>query len=396
MNLYRNKNFTILYSITILSTFGSTIYTFILPLLIYDLSQSALAMSTMRIVDFLPNVLLGMLAGAIVDRVNRNMMITYGGFLKVLLSAFLTFVIYLNAVEPWHLYLLGFLISTVSYTVGNATHAIIPQLFDKKWMTDIQAKFSFVNTFVSIIGPSLAGALLLIIAYDHLMIVYTVSLLTIWIISLFIDHTTTPERLKKQSLLEDMKEGIQELFGNKLLLTPTLSILLVNLATSLIIGVLMFYVVDILGETKEQLGLMYSIAALGGLVGARLIKPLRKRWTRGSIYIGLHAIDAFVLVFFFFATTWWQLGILLAFRSCTTVITNIIYLAIRQESTPNHLLGRVAGTSSMFMKLALPIGLFFGGIWAETFPIPYIFIISASIVLSICILLRKNNFQKLV
>lgn len=396
MNLYRNKNFTILYSITILSTFGSTIYTFILPLLIYDLSQSALAMSTIRIVDFLPNVLLGMLAGAVVDRVNRNIMIVYGGLLKAILSAFLTFVIYLNSVELWHLYLLGFLISTVSYTVGNATHAIMPQLFDKALMTDIQAKFSFVNTFVSIIGPSLAGVLLLIIAYDHLMIVYTVTLLVIWAFSLFIDKTPTPERLKRQSLLEDMKEGIQELFGNKLLLVPTISILFVNLATSLIIGVLVFYVVDILGETKEQLGLMYSIAALGGLLGARLIKPLRKRWTRGSIYIGLHAIDAFVLVLFFFATTWWQLGILLAFRSCTTVITNIIYLAVRQESTPNHLLGRVSGTSSMFMKLALPVGLFLGGIWAETFPIPYIFIISAFIVLSICILLQKNNFQTMV
>jgi len=393
MNLYRNKNFTILYSITILSTFGSTIYTFTLPLLIYEISQSALAMSTMRIVDFLPNVILGMLAGAIVDRVNRNIMITYGGLLKVLLATFLTFIIYLNTVELWHLYLLGFLISTVSYTVGNATHAIIPQLFDKTWMTDIQAKFSFVNTIVSIIGPSLAGALLLLIDYDHLMIVYTVSLLVVWTFSLFIGQTPTPERLKKQSLLEDMKEGIQELFGNKQLLIPTISILFVNLATSLIIGVLVFYVVDILGETKEQLGLMYSIAALGGLIGARLIKPLRKRWSRGSIYIWLHAIDAFVLVLFFFATTWWQLGILLAFRSCTTVISNIIYLAIRQESTPNHLLGRVAGTSSMFMKLALPIGLFIGGIWAETFPIPYIFIISALIVLSICILLRKNNFQ---
>ena len=393
MNLYRNKNFTILYSITILSTFGSTIYTFILPLLIYEISQSALAMSTMRIVDFLPNVILGMLAGAIVDRVNRNIMITYGGLLKVLLATFLTFIIYLNTVELWHLYLLGFLISTVSYTVGNATHAIIPQLFDKTWMTDIQAKFSFVNTIVSIIGPSLAGALLLLIDYDHLMIVYTVSLLVVWTFSLFIGQTPTPERFKKQSLLEDMKEGIQELFGNKQLLIPTISILFVNLATSLIIGVLVFYVVDILGETKEQLGLMYSIAALGGLIGARLIKPLRKRWSRGSIYIWLHAIDAFVLVLFFFATTWWQLGILLAFRSCTTVISNIIYLAIRQESTPNHLLGRVAGTSSMFMKLALPIGLFIGGIWAETFPIPYIFIISALIVLSICILLRKNNFQ---
>ena len=72
----------------------------------------------------------------------------------------------------------------------------------------------------------------------------------------------------------------------------------------------------------------------------------------------MHAVDSFDLVLFFFAITWWKLGVLLAFRSCTTVITNIIYLSLRQGSGPNYLLGRVAGTSSMFMKLAIPIGLF--------------------------------------
>lgn len=395
MNLFLNKNFNILYLTTIFSTFGSTIYTFILPLLIYDISKSAIAMSAMRIVDFLPNILLGMIAGAIVDRINRNIMIKYGGFIKFLFSALLTYVIFFDMVQLWHLYVLGFLISTVGYTVGNASHAIIPQLFDKTLMTDIQAKFSFINTFVSIIGPSIAGALLLFIAYDQLMIVYTLSLLIIWIISLWIDHTPTPERQNKQLFVDDIKEGIIELFSNKQLLTPTLAILFVNFATSLIIGVLVFYVVDILGETKEQLGLMYSIGALGGLVGAQLIKPLRNRWTRGSIFIRLQVIDGFTLVLFFFANTWWQLGILLAVRSCTTIITNIIYLAVRQESTPNHLLGRVSGTSSMFMKLALPIGLFIGGIWAETLPIPYIFLISALIVFSIYMTLQKNNFHTL-
>ncbi|MFC4355622.1 MFS transporter [Chryseomicrobium palamuruense] len=396
MTLFANRNFLLLYFITILSTFGTVVYTFVLPLIIYELSQSALAMSTMRIMDFLPNVLLGVLAGVFVDRINRNVMIRYGGLIKFILSCLMTFIIFSGDVELWHLYILGFFISTVGYTVGNASHAIIPQLFHREQMTDIQAKFSFVNTLITIIGPSIAGALLLLVAYEQLLFVYTLSLFCVWVMSTFLDATATPERPKPQSIAQDIKEGLRELFGNAQLLIPTIAILFINLATSLIIGVLVFYVIDVLGESQEQLGLMYSIGAVGGLLGAQLIKPLRKKWNRGTIFIALHLIDACALVLFFFADSWWQLGLLLAVRTCTTVMTNIIYLAIRQESTPNHLLGRVAGTSSMFMKLALPIGLFIGGIWAEVLPIPYLFLISAGIVIAIFVFMLRSNFHEVV
>ncbi|RJG18867.1 hypothetical protein DQX05_26815 [Paenibacillus thiaminolyticus] len=70
----------------------------------------------------------------------------------------------------------------------------------------------------------------------------------------------------------------------------------------------------------------------GGIAGAQGQKLLRKKWTRGAIFHAMLCIDAVVLCFFFFAGTWWQLAILLACRICTTVIVNIIYLAIRQES----------------------------------------------------------------
>ncbi|WPK11773.1 MFS transporter [Lysinibacillus louembei] len=392
MNLYRNRNFLILYIGTIASTVSYQLYHFILPLFIYDLTKSALAMSTMRIMDFLPNVLLGMLAGVLVDRINRNKMLKYAGFVKVMLATMLTVVILLDAVQLWHMYVLGFFIATVSYTFGNAQHAIVPQLFDKALMTEIQEKLSFVSTLLSILGPSLVGMLLIFIAYDYLFIVYAGALIIIWLSVFFLDETVTPERLNKQSIWADMKEGFIELFGNKTLFYPTMSILFANLATSFILGVLAFYVVDVLGQTKEQLGFMYSIAAIGGLIGAKLLQPLRKKWTRGKIFTVIYLMDSVALLFFFFATTWWQLSILLAARTCTSVMINIIYFAIRQESTPNHLLGRVAGTSSMLMKLALPAGLFIGGLWAEMLPIPYIFLLSACIVLVIFIVLTKQRF----
>lgn len=396
MNIYANYNFRYLYLINILSAISSTIFTFIIPLVLYDITKSALAMSTMRMMEFLPNVLLGMVAGVIVDRVNRNIMITYGGFIKFMLSIFLLLSVAAEHTTLWHLYVIGFLLSTVSYTVGNASNAITPQLFDKSWMTEIQSKFSLIFTISSIVGPMIAGGLLIWLSYDQFLWVYVACMGLSWLFATRIEQTETPIRPVKQSIWLDMKEGIRELVGNRQLFTPTITILIANFATSLVIGVLTFYVLDVLGNTKEQLGMMYSIAALGGIVGAKMMAPLRKKYRRGQIYALLPLFDALVLVLFVFTKAWWVLGLLLAIRTCISVMTNIIYLAIRQESTPNHLLGRVAGTSSMLMKLALPAGLLIGGVWAEMLPIHYIFILSALAVCCNFLLLKRAKFEEIV
>lgn len=395
MNLYANKTFRQLYSIKVLSAVSSTIYTFIIPLVLYDLTKSAVAMSMMRMVEFLPNVLLGMIVGVIVDRLNRNIMLIYGGLIQFVLSVCLLFSITAEQTAVWHLYVLGFLLSMIGYTIGNASNAITPQLFEKSLMTDIQAKFSLVFTISSIIGPSIAGMLLVWFDYDAFLWLYVICMGLSWMIACMIKKTDTPVHPQQQSIWADMKEGIRELAGNKQLFTPTITILISNFASSLIIGVMTFYVLDILGNTKEQLGLMYTIAAIGGIFGAKIMKPLRSKFRRGQIYCSLVLMEAVILIVFFFAYSWWLLGILLAFRTCISVITNIIYLAIRQETTPNHLLGRVAGTSSMLMKLVVPLGLMIGGFWAEAWPVPYIFFISALAVLLNYFLLQRAKFSEI-
>lgn len=394
MNLYANKNFQNLFSITVLSAISSTIFTFIIPLMLYDLTKSALAMSTMRVMEFLPNVLLGMLAGVIVDRVNRNLMLTYGGLIKFILAILLWLSITANEPALWQLYILGFLLSTVSYTVGNASNAITPQLFDKSSMTEIQSKFSLIYTLSAIVGPSLIGALLVWLSYDHFLAIYVICMGLCWGLSHRIERTATPDHPVKQSIIADMKEGVRELIGNKQVFAPTITILVTNFGTSLCIGVLAFYVLDVLGNSKEQLGFMYTISAVGGILGAKLISPLRKKFRRGQIYVAFPLIDVVVLVLFYFAHSWILLGILLAFRTCLATMSNIIFLAIRQESTPNHLLGRVAGTSSMLMKLALPVGLLIGGIWAEVLPIPWIFLLAAVAMLSNFFILKRAKFSE--
>jgi len=396
-SLWSNKNFLLIWFGSIISSFGSQMYTIAIPLLIYQISQSALAMSTMRAIEFFPNILIGMLAGVLVDRFSRKKMMQWMSFIQFASVFGMVTLLWTDQIEIWHLYILGFILSSAGYTFGNAHHSVIPQVVTKEQLTSANAKLSFVGTLIQTVGPGLAGTFLVLFSFTSTLSIYLVCL---FILFLCVYQVQVPIHIEKKqgktSIWQDMKEGIQALLVNKTLLTPTITVLFINFASSLVIGVLTFYTIDKLGATEAQIGLMFSISAIGGLIGATLVSRIRKKYGRGNIFTFCLLIDVIGIGYLVIAPTWWAIGIALAVRAFSTTLSNIVYFTIRQEFTPNHLLGRVAGTSSMLMKLTLPFGLFISGLWAEWLPIPILFAISSGIFFILFIRLYRHPFRKLV
>lgn len=395
MNLLKNSNFQKLYVISLLVNISMTTFSFILPLILYEYTKSAIAMSTMRLMDFLPNVILGMFIGVLIDRMNRRLTMLWGNVIRTLFAFSLTVVLTTTEFSLWSVYVLGFVISSLGYMIGSATNAIMPQLFERSQMTEIQTRLSLQSTLVSIIGPGLLGMLLLWSSNAVFLWLFVGCNLLIVFVTALLQKVPNPER-STQTLWQDLKEGYDELIRNKSLFIQTWTIFFSNFASSLIIGVLTFYTLDTLQFTKEELGFMLTLSAFGGILGAKIIRPLRNKYRRGQIYTYSMTVEVLILIAFMFAQTWWLLGILLASRTAISTMTNIVYLALRQETTPNHLLGRVAGTTSMIMKLALPFGLLVGGYWADHFAIPPIFLISAIIISINVFILFKTKFTHTV
>ena len=71
-SIWQHKNFVILLSTGFLLSFGSRVYELALPLIIYELTQSSVAMGTMRAIQFLPILLFGMAIGVFVDRADKK------------------------------------------------------------------------------------------------------------------------------------------------------------------------------------------------------------------------------------------------------------------------------------------------------------------------------------
>lgn len=272
---WHNRNFMLLWSGSLISNIGYQMYIIAIPLLIYDLSRSALAMSMMRAIEFLPNIFIGILAGVFVDRLNRKRMMQWTSGIRVVAMLGIVLLLLSDGLSLWSLYVLGFILSVASYTFGNAHHAVLPQIVDKEELTSANAKLSFINTLIQTIGPGVAGAFLMIYSYTATLTIYTVSLLVLLIsVSLLSLPSIERKKHKDSSIKEDMIEGIEELLRNKLLLTPTITVVFMNFASSLVIGVLVFFVKDQLGATASQIGFMFSISAVGGFIGALVVSRI--------------------------------------------------------------------------------------------------------------------------
>ncbi|WP_316572100.1 MFS transporter [Neobacillus sp. YIM B06451] len=391
-SLWKQRNFLLLWTSGLIWSFGFQFYYVALPLLIYKLTQSASAMSTMRAIEFIPNIVFGMIIGVLVDRYSRKGVMFSTTLVQVCCMLALVLLLVSDQLQIWHMYLIGFIISTAGYAFGNAQHSAFPQIFGKEQLTEANSHFSFANTLMNMIGPGIAGMMIAWLSYEANFIVYLVLLLISLILVQLtaIPKTAIPVNQKgKASIRGEMKEGWDELIQNKLLLAPTIIILLLNFINGLG-NIVVFYAVDLLHATEEQVGFMLSIGAVGGLLGALVMPHLKKRFRRGQLFLyAMYFVLAGTLILNF-ATTWWLVGISQFIRTFAVIVINVNYLSFRQEFTPNHLLGRVAGTSSMLMKLALPLGLFISGIWAEVWNVSSLFVCCSILMFLLCIGMRGN------
>lgn len=374
----KNKNFLLIWLGSTLYYFTFNIFTLALPLMIYDLTKSTFSMSAMRAIEFLPNILLAVFIGVITDRFHRKKVLLGAVGIKTLSIGAIFLMLVFTELNLWLLYLLGFILYTSSYTFGNAYHSIMPIVVKREQLTEVNSYLTLTRQLNSIIGPPFAGLVLLVTSYK-----YSISITLIGLIILMISVSllNIPEMEKKvtskrKGVFAEIKEGWDCLTENRYLWSLTIIVCISNIAASLTFAVFIYYALDAYQIGKVNLGLIISSSALGGIVSAIIAKKLLKWFTRGMLILYSLIISGIGFFVLFSLSHWLGLAVGLFFIGFSGTLSGIYYSTLRQESTPNHLLGRVTGTTSMIMKLAVPFSFLLGGALGEFILIQNIFFFS--------------------
>src|SRR5437867_4546681 len=290
----RNRNYALLWWGQLVSELGNRFHWFAVSLWVYSLTRSAAAVSLAVSAMFVGGLLVGLWAGAIVDRLDRRKILIVSDVVRAVLVAAIP---PLMGIHLWLAYADLALISVASSFFRPAMFAVIPKVVNKRDILPANSFFTAMDTGTEILGPALAGFIAfqyrdvpLLHRYAPLLyfdaFTYVFSALCLMGTSVSAMRETRVERPDKQSMLNDIAEGFQYIRQDPLqrqlfvLIFPAYLVGsgLNALATPLAKGVV--------GITDVDFGTFNSVWGVGFLVASLLVGWFGDRVSKSALIIG--------------------------------------------------------------------------------------------------------------
>lgn len=378
VQLLKNTNFLKIWSAQLVSQIASNLLNFALIIRIFDLAAHTpfanIAVSLLILSFGIPSIVFAVLAGAYVDHLDRKKVLVITNVLRaILVLSFLFFEQNLIMV-----YVLVFLVSTLSQFFTPAEGAALPKLVEKKQFLAANSLFLFTLYSSFVIGYSLAGPV--IAAFGGQAVYYLVSVsfviaaLLSWGLPQLKPITTGINfaEINKQ-VFSTIRASMKQIFTSRNLILP-----IINLT----IGQMMINVIAVLAPGLALMLFNQSLA----VVSVKLIVPAAIGMVAGAIVVGQFlkntkktklitlgiALAAVMLIsiiavyhlrymsYFSYLVVGFSVGLGFA-----NGLVSVSAQTLLQLNSTDEQRGKIFGTLNMMMNMAATIPVLLAGITAD-------------------------------
>lgn len=371
------------------SGLGNGITTVALPLVaVLTLQATALDVGLLAAAVWLPWLIMGLPAGAWVDRLPRRGIMIVCNLVSAAMYASVPIAGWLDQLTLTHLFIVALVCGTSAVFFSTACHAYVPAILAQPDLADGNAKLQVSEAGTRVLGRSAAGftaqalgATVGLLLDSLTFLVSTVCLLGI---------RTREERPARQaggtSLVREIAEGLRFLNRDPYLRPIVIYGATLNLLLMGYQAVQVVFLVRTIGVSAGVVGLLVMCASLGGVLGALLATRLCRRWGNARALVLSQALACpFALLL---PLTTPGLGLLL-FASGAFVlgvgvsVGNVVVGTFRQSYCPPHLLGRVSSASMATNQGTIAIGSALGGVLGSAIGIrPTMWVLTAPLALT--------------
>lgn len=371
--LLRHRDFQRLWAADALSQVGTQVTVIALPLLaIRLLDAGPFEVGLLATFEFLAFLLIGLPAGAWVDRVRRRNVLMITDLLRAALFGSLPVAWWLDVLTLPQVYLVALLAGACTVFFDVAYQSYLPHLVGREHLVEGNAKLQGTQSVAQVAGPTLGGVLVQVLSAPYAILLDAVSFLCSAVaIGSISSREPRPERAPDRNLVREVREGLAFVFGHRLLRAIAACTAVSNLFSNVAMVALVVLLADPaeLNLSAGAIGLVFSASAVGGLLGA-LVARRFAGWVGQGPALWIPALaQAAAMTAMPFVQRGWQLGLLAAASvviGIAVVVYNITQVSFRQLLCPERLLGRMNATIRFAVWGTIPIGSLAGGVLGST------------------------------
>lgn len=377
------RGFLALWSATAVSSLGDGMRIVAFPLLAASLTRNPTAIASVFAAGFLPWPLLGLYAGAIVDRSDRRELMWRVNSVRALVVAAFTVLVATAGAPVIALAVTSFLIGTGETLFANATSSIVPQIVEQPALYRANARLQVAQVLCSSIIGMPVGVILFGIAHAAPFAGDATSFAAAALLIWSIRGSYRPEQVtERRSLTHELVAGLRWLFGHRFLRTAYLLIIAVNATLGAGEAVLVLYNRDELKHGDIGYTLLLTTMAIGAIGGSLAAPFLRRKLGLRVISVGSAAGQAAALLIAGLTTEYVIALAGIALVGAATGCWNVTVISYRQSAVPAHLLGRVTSSSRVLALSATPIGAELGGLAARGYGLHAPYLIGGCVLLA--------------
>jgi len=277
----RERNFRLYWLGQAVSNIGNWMQVVALGWFILQLTGSPIALGLLGLVQFLPILLFSLVGGIFADRFLRLHLLVVTQSAAMVLAFILTILASMDKPPLWSLLLIAALSAAVTAIDNPARQAFLSDLVDKDLLLSAVALNASVYNGAAVVGPSLAGLVLLRVGASGCFLLNAFSFLAVLfaLAAISIEKTNQGRvSLTFASRNNSFTTSLRE-FGSLRHQSAILAVLGIAAATSLLgrpyLLLMPAFAREVQHVGPQGLGLMVAASGLGSLIGALLLASLR-------------------------------------------------------------------------------------------------------------------------
>ena len=363
----RHREYRSVLAATSLSSIGTQVSAIAIPLAaLLVLHAGIFQVSVLSGVEALPMLIIGLPAGAWVDRLRRRLVMIVTDLVCALALAAIPICAWQHVLSIGLLYASGFVVGAATIMFDASDQAFLPTIVENEELATANSQINTVQSFARTVGPGIAGPLVQVLSAPYAIVLDAVSYIwsACWLATIRKPEPARPAPGARPKLRADVLAGVQVVVRHPVLRSIAAYNAFTVLFLSIERAIQMIFLVRVVGISATSVGLLTGLAAVGAMLGGVCSRPAILRF--GSLRVMLAsatACNAFMLLIPLAAH---GVRILLftagvAGASFGIIMFNVGSITYRQQTVPNQMLGRANVTMRFTSTLLLPIGAVIGG-----------------------------------